>query len=244
MMSQRVAATRIIARLTVARALRGRALWISAIVATLPIFFAYVLRAANTERGHDTQAVDLFAFQQLALAVLTGMLVAASVGEDIEDRTTTYLWSRPLPRSSVLTGKLLAMAPIVCGLAIASWCAAAPAATRGTSLDEINGPPPLIDACIALGLGGLALSLVAAAIATLVPRYAMALTVCYLLFFDIPMGALPAAIENVSVTHHIRTVAGMTRDLEASRGAALIGMAIIAAIWTTVGLWRIRRLEA
>jgi ABC-type transport system involved in multi-copper enzyme maturation permease subunit len=231
-----VPATRIIARLTLVRAVRGRVLWISVIVALLPIFFAHVLHAANVQREADTKATDLFAFEQLALAVLVGLLVASSVGEEIEDRTTTYLWSRPVPRWSVVGGKLVAMVPIVCALAVASWCAAAPAATTPTSLPA---------SCAALVLGSIALSVVAAAIATLVPRYAMALTVCYLLFFDIPLGAMPAAIENVSIMRHSRVIAGIVVDpLESSSTTAVIGIAVVAAIWGGVALWRIRRLEA
>ena len=226
-------ATRTIASLTLVRVFRGRALWVSGAIAMLPVFFGYMLR----ERGSSEFAtgLDIFAFEQLVLAVLPALLVAASVGEDIEDRTTTYLWSRPVPRWAVLAGKLLAMIPIIATLSIASWCTAMLVATEQL---------PSYESCLALAIGATALALIAASIATLVPRYGMALSICYMLFFDLPLGGLPAAIENVSVTRHARVIAEMVSDLEASRTGAAIGITTIALLWAVVGLWRIRRLEA
>jgi ABC-type transport system involved in multi-copper enzyme maturation permease subunit len=226
-------ATRTIASLTLMRVFRGRALWVSGAIAMLPIFFAYMLR--DREGSELATGIDIFAFEQLVLAVLPALLVAASVGEEIEDRTTTYLWSRPVPRWTVLAGKLLAMVPIIWALSIASWCTAMLVAT-----EQLPG----YESCLALAIGATALSVIAASIATLVPRYGMALSICYMLFFDLPLGGLPAAIENVSVTRHTRVIAEMVSDLEDSRASAAIGLATIALLWAVVGLWRIRRLEA
>jgi ABC-type transport system involved in multi-copper enzyme maturation permease subunit len=227
-----MSATITIASVAVRRMLRGRALWVGAIVALLPIGYA-ALTAAKQESGHAS-ADSVFAFVQLMLAVLPALFVASSIGEDIEDRTITYLWSRPIPRWSILVGKLIATVPVIWVFSIASWCAASLA----------GGLEPTPESCLALLLGGTSLSIIAAAIATLAPRYAMALTVVYMLFLDLPLGVMPAAIRYLSITHHDRTIADLAANAEDSPTSAAIGVVAIGAVWGLVALWRIRRVEA
>jgi ABC-type Na+ efflux pump permease subunit len=225
-------ATFTIASVAMRRLRRGRALWVGALAAALPIAFAGVVREQR-----DTGVArpdDVFGFVQLVLSVLPALFVASSIGEDIEDRTTAYLWSRPIPRWSVLAGKLVATVPAIWVLSLASWCLAS----------LVGGIELTAASCAALLLGGTALSIVAAAIATLVPRHAMALTVCYMLFFDLPLGIMPAAIKYLSITHHDRSLADLLGNADDAPSSALIGITVIAGIWGLVGLWRIRRLEA
>lgn len=224
-----------LARVTLRRIVRGRALWVAAAIALLPIGFAYLL-GQRDEREVDRLLAEVFSFEQLVLAVLPAMLVAASIGEEIEERTTTYLWSRPIPRWAILAGKLIAAVPVICGLALASWILAVLVMTGGA---------PSLASCGALVLDGLALCLVAAAIATLAARYAMALTICYMLFFDVPLGVMPAAIQNLSVSYHGRAIAAFRDTLDPpSPTASAIAIGAIALVWTVVALWRVRRLEA
>src|SRR5215216_4392853 len=98
----------VIAQLTLKRLLRGRAVWVSVPIAGLPILLAVAMATQKT----STVVYDVLVFQMLLLAVLPPMFVASSIGDDIEDRTATYLWSRPVPRWSVLAGKLVALAPL------------------------------------------------------------------------------------------------------------------------------------
>ena len=89
-----LSATATIASLTWRRLLRGRALWVSLAIALLPVLFAVIHR----QLGMPPQQRDLFVFETLIQVLLAPMFVASSIGEEIEDRTTTYLWSRPVPR--------------------------------------------------------------------------------------------------------------------------------------------------
>lgn len=222
-----------IARVTVRRLIRGRALWVGAMIALLPSGYA-ALTAAKRQEGF-ADPLSVFGFVQLVLAVLPALFVASSIGDDIEDRSITYLWSRPIPRWSVAVGKLIAMVPVIWLLSIASWCVAIVAGAGAPTLASIG----------ALVIVGTALSIIAAAIATLAPRYGMALTVVYMLFFDLPLGVMPAAIKNLSITEHGRSIANLKPALDAlSAPAATVGIAIIAGLWAVIGLWRIRRLEA
>lgn len=222
-----------IAALTLRRLVRGRALWVSGAIAALPIAFAAALRSNG--RPEHTMILDVHAFVQLVLSVLPAMFVASSIGEEIEDRTTTYLWSRPVPRWAVLAGKLLALVPIICALSLASWTLAM---TIGV------GVTPSAVSCVGFVLGAVALSVVAAAIATLVPRYGMPLVICYSLFLDLPLGVMPASIKNLSISHHVRAIADIMENTDDSARSSAIGIATIAVVWGVVALARIRRLEA
>lgn len=219
-------ATLILARLTLMRVLRGRAVWVSAVIACFPALFALITRSQLGD-----VADQLVVFEQLLLAIIPPMFVAASLGEEIEDRTTTYLWSRPLPRWSVLAGKLLALVPLVMVLAVGSWWLAV---TLG------NGTPT---GRSLLGMAGSAVSIsvIAAGLALLVPKHGMALTICYLLFFDLPIGALPASLQALSVSYQTRVLCGYADGTVAS---ALIALGVITGIWGGIALWRLRRLEA
>jgi ABC-2 type transport system permease protein len=222
----------VLAHLTLVRLVRGRAVWVSAIIAALPIAFAAAIRS----NGNSNVAMDVLAFEMLMLAIIPPMFVASSIGEDIEDRTTTYLWSRPVPRWSVLAGKLLALAPLTALLLAASWLLAVFAGERHL---------PSAQSSIALSAGAIAISLVAAGLGTLLPKHGMAVTIAYMLFFDLPVGAMPISLANLSVTHHVRAVAGVIDPIvHTSVAEGAIGLVVLGGLWLAVAVWRMRRLEA
>jgi hypothetical protein len=217
------------AGLTLKRLLRGRALYVALLIAFLPVIYAAAMGGARGIAGDE-----IFVFEVLVSAVLAPMFVASSIGEEIEDRTTTYLWSRPIPRWSIVAGKLLTLVPIAALVVLASWILSAQIAWHTF---------PDARPCIALALGVLVLSIVSAGIASLAPRHGMALTICYILFFDSPLGILPATLRELSVTHQIRALSGLWPS-EIGLSSPLIALGILAAVYGTVAALRIRRLEA
>ena len=220
----------IIAGLTLRRLARGRAVWVSGIIAALPVLFASAMR----QKG-NASSLDIMVFVMLLFVILPGMFVASAIGEDIEDRTTTYLWSRPVPRWSILIGKLIALAPLTALLIAGSWIAAVLVGTHA---------PPSAISCVALAAGAIAMSFVVAAIATLVPKHGMPLAIAYALFFDGPVGLMPISLSKLSITHHVRALADVLHDLEETQITGAIGIAALAALWLTIALLRFRRLEA
>jgi hypothetical protein len=91
----------------------------------------------------------------------------------------------------------------------------------------------------ALVAGCVAISLVAAAIAVVVPKHGMALTIGYLLL-DNFFGVLPLSLAELSLTHHAHELAQLGEPGVVKPAIALIA---IAGVWTAIGLARIRRLE-
>ncbi len=223
-----------ITALTWRRAVRGRTLWVTALLAVLPLFYA-----ALTYRyaiGFQTMnatgfARGVFGIVMLTLAISPAMNVASSLGEELEERTSAYLWSRPLARWTIAAGKLLALAPVVACGAVGGLIAAH-AASDG------NVPKPLALAGVAAA--AVAFCVVAAAIATIAPKNGMTLAICYALFIDLAMGALPMSLRNISISYHANSIAGLTPDSAAS-GA--VGITVVTTIWMVIGLWRIRRIE-
>jgi ABC-type transport system involved in multi-copper enzyme maturation permease subunit len=219
----------IIAQLTLTRLFRGRAVWISVIIAALPIGFAAALRG----RADVQVSGPVSAFEMLLIAIVPAMFVASSIGDDIEDRTTTYLWSRPVPRWSVLAGKLLALAPLSALLVAGSWV---------ISVFIGEGAPPSAMSTISFAAGAIIACFACAGIATLVPKHGMPLTIAYMLFFDIPVGAMPISLAKLSITHQLRALGGFHETDTALSG--VIGLAALGAVWLALALWRVRRLEA
>lgn len=216
-----------LAGITLKRLARGKALWIAGLIAALPIGFTSIVRG-----GHRAPAMtDLFTLSISLLVLLPAMFVSASVGEELEDRTSTYLWSRPIARWAVLAGKLAALIPVVIALIVGGWCVEY-AIWRGTL-------PPLAS-CGALAAACVACSLVAAGVATVVPKHGMALSIGYMLV-DVFVGLLPFSLNALSITHQTSALA--LRSAGAGVATPLAITLAIAAVWGVVGFARIRRIE-
>jgi len=221
-----------LAGVTLRRLSRGKALWIGAMIAALPLVYAFIVRghgAASPAASPD----DLFTFVRPLLALLPGMFIGASIGEEIEERTSTYLWSRAIERWVVLAGKLFALAPIVVGLVVVAWIA---------STAILSHAPPTAISCVALAAGALAASLTAAGISTVVPKHGMALTTGYMLV-DNFIGVLPVSLREVSITYQAGALAHLDGG-PAVVATPVIALAVIAAVWGVIGFARIRRLES
>jgi ABC-2 type transport system permease protein len=220
-------AVRTLASVTFKRMLRGKALWIGASFAVLPVIYAVAVHGGRIRATPN----DVFGFEVTLLAVLPALFIAASLGDELEDRTSAYLWSRPLPRWALLAGKLCALAPVVALLLCASWWIAATAGLDTT---------PTALSTVALAAGCLVTSVITAGIATVVPKHGMALAIGYMLV-DLFIGALPFSLDAVAITHQTRALAGVSG--EPSIASGVIAMAAIAVVWGAIAVSRIRKLE-
>ncbi|HTJ43000.1 MAG TPA: ABC transporter permease subunit [Kofleriaceae bacterium] len=223
------AATIAIARVSFTRAMRTRTLYGAAGVAALPIVMASIFTALKQHEWRSVVEMNVF-----TSAVLSALLVAGLIGEEFEDKTMTYLWSRPLPRWSVITGKLLALVPMAAAIA-----AAGVAIALNVALGDDKAP--LGRVAIAIAAGTTARAAIAAAWATLVPKQSVALTIAYLFFFDFPLAVIPARLQAVSLAFHEAQIAGTVHDESVT--SAIIGLCAISAVWLGVALWRVRRIE-
>jgi ABC-type transport system involved in multi-copper enzyme maturation permease subunit len=220
------AALSALARLTFARLLRGKLIWVSLAIACLPLAFA-------GGAAHDpSNALKItFGIEMFVISILPPLFAAPAIGEELEDRTATYLWSRPLARWTILAGKLLALAPFAMAILVGSWVGAIFIATH-------RPPPP--ETIVAIAAGTLAISIVSAGIATIAPKRGMAFAIIYILIIDLPLGSIPASIQWLSVTHATSTLAGFENSSPLSGGIALV---VLSGLWLVMAFRRISNIE-
>lgn len=219
-----------LAGVSLRRLLRSRAVWVVLAIALLPAAFASFLQ------GDSEQVLATAKCELLVMALLPSIVVASAIGEEIEDRTTTYLWSRPLGRWTVIAGKLVALAPAAALIVAASWAAAQQAFTSPSTSTV------MVVSTLGFAAGALIVSTVAASIAVLVPKHGMSLSIVYLVIIDFVVGEIPASLQAISITHQTMQIVRAPDGGDPARAA--LTLAIIAAVWFGVALLRLRRLES
>ncbi|MFT3698937.1 MAG: ABC transporter permease subunit [Kofleriaceae bacterium] len=212
-----------LARVTFTRLFRGKLMWFALAIAFLPLFLSV---------AGQTRVEVVFGIEMFVLAILPPLFAAPAIAEELEDKTATYLWSRPIARWAILAGKLLALVPFVMALVTAGWVVGVLVATKAP-------PPPMT--IVAVLAGAFGTSIVASGIAMLAPKRGMAFAIVYILIVDITLGSLPGSIEWLSVTHATRVLAGFEADT--SPVAGVIGLLTLSAVWLAVAFRRIGRLE-
>lgn len=221
------------ARWNALRMIRGRTIWVAWIFALMPVALTLVL----SRGGHAVSWDELFTPLLLLAGVVVPLFMASSMAEEIEDRTFTYLWSRPVPRWSVVVGKLMAAAPIATGiLAVAVGLCFAFAGGGGGGGGSLGREIGAMAADVVATCG------VAAGLAVLLPRQGLWATYAYLLVLDLPISGLPVSLHNLSIFYQTRVVAG-SGGLDASAWSGLAWLAGIGAVWLAIGLLRLTRAE-
>ena len=225
-----------LARAALVRTFRGRGLWVAAIIAMLPVGLALVIAYAAHERDERIWE-KTYVICQLALTVVPAILVGAAVSDEVEDKTSAYLWSRALARWTVIAGKLLALAPL-CGLILG---AGAVAAYVIAGMSAVIPSERMIDGVIGLFAAGVAASAIAAMIATLVPRHAVAVTIGWMFAVDLWLAEVDIPLRHLSTSFGARAIAGFIGNAGDASGA--ITLLVIAVIATAIACWRVGKLE-
>lgn len=225
----------VIARYAWMRLWRGKSYWISVLLALAPVVLALLPGVdAGTPAERWRRALEL-AIQIVPLSA--AIQLAQAVAEELEGHTVTYLWTRPISRTALLAGKLLAALPVVLGVAVLPVVAAYVI----THVDGLGaGASDLGAALAATVLGGVTASMVAVGIGALFPRQAFVVALAYLLFLDKVLGYVPN-LGYVSIMHHMRALAGFEAEL--GPGAAAVALLILALAWLGIGIARLRTIE-
>ncbi len=227
------AATLAIARLTLLRFLRSRVLVVAGVFSLLPMVpFAL---GAGIDQSVDDRWQSYYQGMSYMHLLVASLLMAPAIAEEIEDKTYTYLWSRPIPRWSVLSGKLLTGTCIASCLLVAS----ALVATLVTGMPE---GPVLALSFLALVLGVATAGVVASSLGVLLPKHAIAASLTYFMVGDVIIGNLPFAAARISVSGNVAEIAIGHRG-EASIPMSLIWLAVVASCWGLVALLVLQRKE-
>lgn len=254
--------------------LRYRRIMLIAPIALLLLFvIAYVL-AGTAKSSNGANLYSVFAWWGLATVTvpwITLFLGVQAVHGELEDRTSQYLFLRPVSRVPLLLGKWLAIAAVSSVLGCCS-AAALFAAVAGREDLWPDGREPwlLVSFCIVLGIGAIAYSAVAVFLAAIFRR-----PLAWAAFFVVGVQMLAAnltvsaGMRQLTITDPLRR---MTLDLiEPSRrlarslwpaerneallvengtgafrlefGSPLCSLLILIVICLTIGCWRYARTE-
>lgn len=230
-----------IARLTWKRILRGRTIWATAILLLVPLGIAALTFLRLEDPGERWSMVAEITLRSIVLLAPV-LFLSPVVNEENENKTYTYLWSRPVPRTALLFGKLLAVAPVVAGAAVVALIASFGIVSLGQGEMDPSSLPRVL---LAAAAGTVAASCFALGIGTLFPRHPLVAAFGYVFFAEQILPQVKA-IQNVSTLYHVKIIAHLPRSnfaFEGGMGGALLALALLSALWLGLAVWRIRRLE-
>ena len=226
-------------------------------LASLPIALAILVSATL---GDDESFNDNFINTLLDGLLIAGILpivmmvlATASFGNELEDRTLSYLVLKPLPRSHIVSQKLLASVAVGGPLLIASGVVATllGASDIGASLLELDGD---VQAVFAVGLALFAGVITYGAIFTwagLMSTRALALALIYVFLWEGLISSFLGGVRYLSVRGYTLAILhGMDDKSFESLServiefpAALVGAAVTTAIFFLLTVRRLRRMD-
>ncbi len=230
-------ATTIVARLTLKRLFRSKGIWFTFALSLLPILIATI----GSQDGEEPKKVwdAVFGVGLLVYCIAPPIHLASTIAEEIEDKTFTYLWSRPFPRWAVITGKILALLPALCLLFTISFGLSFYLSYGGAAGANTN---MLFKGMMALWIGMLATSCLCIGLGSLVPRFPLVVSIIYLLIIDAAVSGIPASVNHGSVLYNMTVIAGL-EDKNHDTATAVISLLCIGLVWMAVAVYRIGRTE-
>ena len=233
---------------------RSRRAWAATGLLLLPALIAWLVAAANdkvTPSGLSTM-LGWHALLGVSVPLASLLLGVAVIAEEVEDRTITYLLLRPVPRASLLFGRLV---PAVlwlwasCAAGTALLVAAA-ATARGSDAGVSDGTrlPLLLAACA----GVATYTALHAALGVWV-KHAMIVGLAYSFTIEGFLSNLPGRNQSLTIQHHLRSLVAGTGDDAWQRidgfgstewnplfDAALV-LALVVLVAFIAGAWRLAR---
>lgn len=193
--------------LTLRQIVGGKRLLILTAFLSLPLLLVLMILGVGRMPGSEAErdlilGVLLYALYPQSLVILATLLYGSGLlSAEIEARTLVYLLSRPLPRWKLLAVKYAATVLVLAGLCLASLTAtAAVAGFPGGGRTFLALAVSVVLACLAYtGIFGL--------IGLLAPRRAVPVGLIYAGVLEIALSFVPAFVNQLSVSHYLRSLA-------------------------------------
>jgi len=238
------------------RTVRSKRGLLCVVLASLPVALAYFVAHFAKGLGQAELATNLGWMVLLQLIVPLFGLIAGSavVAEEIEDRTVTYLFSRPIPRAAVLIGRLLAASVfatvVLCAATLLLLHAAGGARGAGAGLDRAISIPLLLAV-----LSGALVYTALFATAGVFFKHPMIIGLGYTFAIEGFLANLPGKSQSLTIQYYLRSliasggspewrrVEGFTSMSFESAQHAWSVLALVLALALVLGGWRIARRE-
>lgn len=231
-----------------------RALACVALAAGAPVLAWLVAGFGEVSGAEIATNLGWLLLLQVIVPLLALVAGSAVVTEEIEDRTISYLFSRPIPRASVLLGRWLAALLFVSTLLAIASLATVFLASRSAAPGPAVGSGivvPLLEAAV---LGGAVYSAIFAA-AGVFFRHPMIVGLGYAFAIEGFLANLPGRNQALTVQYYLRSIVGTTgseawravEGFELSRfdsaASALATLAVVLVLFLAAASWRITRRE-
>lgn len=254
--------TLLIFQMHLVQVLRSRRLLVLLVLAVLPPLIAWLglqfgpgadagPREPGTVRGAPDvlRTVVLFLHIQVVLPILALVAGSAVVTEEIENRTITYLFLRPIPRAALLLGRWLANLVVVLALLLGS----AMAVVWAVRASGQTPPFDLVQRILwALALGGAVYSLLGAVLGVFL-RKPMIVCLGYAFAFEVGLANVPGSTQRLSLQYYLRSIVVEQEDSAfqpfrilqvveyLTPAEATVRLLAVMVIALAVGTWFIQR---
>ena len=255
-MSGILRASAMIARAHFARLVLSRRALFCTLLVLLPAGAAFVTANFSRRIPPASLAVHIGFLLDLHIVVpLVALFMGSAViAEEIEDRTITYLFTRPVPRPALLFGRFASTVLVLSVLlALGAWLlllASSSAQGKGAPIgDDVTYP--LIEAAV---LGGAVYTALFAALGAFF-RHPMIVGLGYAFAIEGFLADLPGKNQALTVQYHLRSfiaatgsdawhrVEGFRSSSFESGTKALSVLASILVLALLLGAWRLARRE-
>lgn len=237
----------VIARIALARLTRGKAFYFSAGLLVLPIAIATMVKRPGTTDAFFVGIVVLTT--QPLLLFIPALHCAGMLADELDDRTYTYLFTHPIPRWTLVAGKLLTTyLVLLVGFTLSVLAQYQVFKSGGTPLfakPEHNYGLMRVLTATALGLFGSCC--LASAAGAVFPKRPFAAVFAWILGVELIISNIPTVLARVSLAYHVRRVAwGLAADQMVgmpSVSSSNLRMLELAALFLAIAAWRLSRAE-
>jgi ABC-type transport system involved in multi-copper enzyme maturation permease subunit len=227
---------------------RGRLVWACAALLALPVLGAAAAALAGQwGRGLFDNLVELYTL--FLIPFVPALLAAPVVADEIEQKTFTFVFARPAPRSALVLGKFAATtAPAALATALSLSFVWLIAMARFPS-DYAETLPHFLRVEAAAVLGVAAYAALATALGTLFTRHPFVAVAGYILVIEAGLGSAPIVLNLGAIAWHLRNLAERVQPVNDSFALpvpALVSAAIVLVATPAllaVAIWRVRSAE-
>ena len=227
----------------------GKAVWVTAGFAALPILLAVLYRSGTSTESPNGFLAAIY--QNLLgptiLPLGTLILATTALGNEIEDRTLVYLTLKPLARVRILIAKYLAAIAVGGSLfVLGAWATWLVAAVGRSDAPGWGSLLALVAAVVAGVIGYGALFLLISLIA---PR-ALLIGIIYTLFWETTLARFIPALRYASVRYYAESLyARLLSDPALPTGdtartiTSVIVLAVLIVLALGLGTWRLYQMD-
>jgi ABC-type transport system involved in multi-copper enzyme maturation permease subunit len=251
--------TGILFRAHLVRTLRTRRCLVATLLCLFPVGVAGFIAIVSHFEGPAPADVLVAALWNLLVQIITPLVAlaygSAVLAEEIEDRTITYLFTRPLERAAILLGRwLAALVPLLAALALSVVAMLSILGRVGGDQDWLTADFTRRMLAVVLA-GGAVYSALFAAAGALFKRPVL-LGLGYTFVYELILGNLPGSNQKATVQYYLRSaLLGGDEELRevfsdnmalidlAEPAAAARMLATILVVALCVGAWRLAKRE-